>query len=47
MCFPGVSVMSSPQKEDRELRLYSEMGEGRLFGTEPGLKVNKNNSVSS
>ncbi len=40
-----LSVTSSPKEEDQEKRLSSGRGEGRLFGTEPELKVNRNNTV--
>ncbi len=40
-----LSVTSSPKEEDREKRLSSGRGEGRLFDTEPELKVNRNNTV--
>ncbi len=39
--------MSSPRKEDREKRLNSGRGEGSIFTTGPGLKVHKNNTLSS
>ncbi len=40
-----LSVTSSPKEEGREKRLSSGRGEGRLFGTEPELKVNRNYTV--
>ncbi len=36
-----VNVTPSTRKEDREKRQSSGTGEGRLFGTEPDLKLNR------
>ncbi len=43
--FCQLIVASSPRQEDREKR--SELGErtGRIFETEPSLKVSENNTV--